>query len=95
MLEVGAESCVNCKTMNKILAPIVAKHPHYRIYNIILKSPAVNILDPRPQVSIADKLKVHAIPVQIFYDAAGKEVYRHTGILNEGQLNTIFKKLKF
>jgi len=95
MLEVGAESCVNCKTMNRILAPIVAKHPQYRIYDIILTSPAVNILNPRPKVSIADKLKVRAIPAQIFYDASGKEVYRHTGILDAGQLNTIFKKLKF
>jgi len=95
MLEVGAESCVNCKEMNRILAPIVARHPDYRIYDILLKPPAVNILDPRPQVSIADKLNVRAIPVQIFYDASGKEVYRHIGILNENQLNTIFKKLKF
>jgi len=95
MLEVGAESCVNCKKMNAILAPIMAKHPNYRIYDVLLKAPAVNILDPRPQKSIADILHVSAIPVQIFYNAQGKEVYRHVGILEADQLKTIFKKLKF
>jgi thioredoxin 1 len=95
MLEVGAESCVNCKTMNQILAPIVAKHPSYRIFDIILTAPAVNILSGRPAVSTEEKLNIHAIPAQIFYDASGKEVYRHTGILDAGQLMSIFKKLKF
>jgi len=95
MLEVGAESCVNCKEMNRILAPIVARHPNYRIFDIILKPPAVNILSSRPQVSIEEELRIHAIPAQIFYDASGKEVYRHTGILTAQQLETIFKKLKF
>jgi thioredoxin 1 len=95
MLEIGAESCVNCKKMNAILAPIMAKHPNYRIFDILLKPPAVNILSGRPAVSIEKKLNIHAIPVQIFYDGSGKEVYRHVGILSESQLMTIFKKLKF
>jgi len=95
MLEVGAESCVNCKRMNAILAPIMAQHPNYRIFDILLKAPAVNILDSRPQTSVADTLKIHAIPAQIFYDASGKEVYRHTGILTADQLKTVFNKLKF
>ncbi len=95
MLEVGAESCVNCKKMNAILAPIMARHPNYKIFDIILKAPAVNILSSRPQVSIEEKLKIHAIPTQIFYDASGKEVYRHTGILTADQLKTVFNKLKF
>ncbi len=95
MLEVGAESCVNCIEMNRILAPIIAKHPNYRIFDIILKPPAVNILSGRPPVSIEEKLRIHAIPAQIFYDASGKEVYRHTGILTAQQLETIFKKLHF
>jgi len=86
---------VNCKKMNAILAPIMAKYPNYRIYDILLKAPAVNILDSRPQVSIADQLHVGAIPAQIFYDAQGKEVYRHVGILTSDQLMDIFKKLKF
>ncbi len=95
MLEVGAESCVNCKEMNAILAPIIAKHPNYKIFDVLLKPPVVNILDPRPQVSIEDQLKVHAIPVQIFYDKSGKEIYRHTGILTADQLKTAFKKFGF
>ena len=95
MLEVGAESCVNCKKMNEILTPIVARHPHYQIFDIILKAPAVNILDPRPQVTLEQKLNIHAIPTQIFYNGSGKEVYRHIGILDAGQLASIFKKLKF
>jgi thioredoxin 1 len=95
MLEVGAESCVNCKKMNEILAPIMAKHPNYRIYDIILKPPAVNILSGRPAVSTEEKLKIHAIPVQIFYNGKGEEVYRHTGLLSTGELYSIFKKLNF
>lgn len=95
MLEVGAESCVNCKQMNAILAPIMVQHPNYQIFDIILTAPAVNILSSRPQVSIEETLKIHAIPAQIFYDASGKEVYRHTGILTPEQLKTVFHKLKF
>ncbi len=95
MLEVGAESCVNCKKMNQILAPIMEKHPNYRIFDIILRAPAVNILDSRPQQSDQEKLGVSAIPVQIFYDGKGKEVYRHIGILSSDQLYSIFKKMGF
>ena len=95
MLEIGAESCVNCQEMNRILAPIMARHPDYWIFDILLKPPVVNILDSRPSVSLEKKLNIHAIPVQIFYDASGKEVYRHTGILTKEQLNIAFKKFKF
>jgi len=95
MLEIGAESCVNCKEMNRILAPIMAKHPNYQIFDILLKAPVVNILNPRPQVKLEDKLNIHAIPVQIFYDGKGKEVYRHTGILTSDQLYTVFRKMGF
>jgi len=95
MLEIGAESCVNCIKMNGILAPIMAQHPHYQIFDIIMKAPVVNILDSRPKVSLEEKLNIRAIPTQIFYDGSGKEVYRHTGILTPEQLKTVFKKLKF
>jgi len=95
MLEVGAESCVNCKTMNSVLAPIMAKHPNYRIYDIILKPPAVNILSGRPAVSTEEKLNIHAIPAQIVYNGKGQEVYRHTGILSTKELYYIFKKFNF
>ncbi len=95
MLEVGAQSCVNCKKMNEILKPIMDKHPNYQIFDIILKSPAINILDSRPRQSDQEKLGVNAIPVQIFYDGSGKEVYRHIGILTSDQLYSIFKKMGF
>jgi len=35
------------------------------------------------------------IPTQIIYDKNGEEVFRHTGKLNEIELDDIFEKYKF
>ena len=40
-------------------------------------------------------MKIMMIPTQIIYDARGKEVYRHVGVLEDDTLNGLLKKYGF
>ncbi len=97
MLEVGTKDCAGCKAMHAILAPYVRKHPSYQIFYVDVNEKLGKraILDTRPRKTVGDKLVIGGYPVQVFYDKSGREVYRHSGVLTEAQLNSICKKLGF
>lgn len=41
----------------------------------------------------ARRFGIRAIPTQIFYNAAGKEVYRHVGFMSEKEIVEQLKKM--
>ena len=41
----------------------------------------------------ARRFGIQSIPTQIFYDAGGKEVYRHIGFMDKKQIVEILEKL--
>lgn len=74
MIDLGAKSCIPCKMM----APILEKlEKQYRGKAAIV---FIDVWENREQ---APRFKIRSIPTQIFFDAEGKEVYRHMGFMAE------------
>jgi thioredoxin-related protein len=101
MLELGTRGCSGCQRMNTILEPFMRKHPNYRIFDVLIdeqpkrKHSAADILSSHTTKSLEEKLKLNGYPYQIFYDAKGRETYRHAGVLTTQQLEMICHKLGF
>ncbi len=74
MIDLGAKKCIPCKMM----APILEKMD--RVYQGMADIAFIDVWKHGEQ---ARRFQVKAIPTQIFFDANGKEVYRHVGFLGE------------
>jgi thioredoxin 1 len=74
MLDLGAKKCVPCKMM----APIMVK-----LEKAYAEKAAIVFIDVWENREQAPRFKVRAIPTQIFFDAQGKEVFRHVGFFDE------------
>jgi len=83
--EVGSDTCKSCRKMGKKLYAIAQAHPEYLIKFI-------NVKEER---EAAIEMKIMMIPTQIIFDADGKEVYRHVGILEDDELNGLLSKYEF
>jgi thioredoxin 1 len=77
MIDLGATECIPCKMM----APILEKlEPAYRDRAVIA---FIDVWKHREQ---APRFGIRAIPTQVFFDADGKEVYRHQGFMSENAI---------
>lgn len=81
MIDLGAKKCIPCKLM----APILEK-----LEKAYAGRADIVFIDVWESPEQAKKYGIRAIPTQIFFDADGKEVYRHTGFMDE---KTIVAKL--
>ena len=84
MAEFGASGCVPCDMMQPILEKFKKKYPDQ--LNIVF----VNV---RENQMMAARFRIRAIPVQVFYDAKGKEVFRHQGFYGEKEVLKQIKKI--
>ena len=84
MAEFGASGCVPCDMMQPILEKLKKKYPNQ--LNVVF----VNV---REKQMLAARFGIRAIPVQVFYDAKGKEVFRHQGFYGEAEVLKQLKKL--
>jgi thioredoxin 1 len=84
MVEFGAAGCVPCDMMQPILDKLKKKFPD--TLNIVFLHVGEN------QV-LAGRYGIQSIPVQAFFDADGKEVFRHTGFYLEEAVMTQLKKM--
>jgi len=75
-LEVGSDSCHSCQIMGKLLYKVHKKYPQYEIHFINVKK----------ERQAAYALKIQMIPTQLVFDAQGREVYRHVGLLTTDDL---------
>ncbi len=74
MIDLGATECIPCKMMAPILKKLEAAY----------KGKAVIVfIDVWLHKEQASRFGIRAIPTQIFFDASGKEVYRHVGFMDE------------
>jgi len=84
MVDLGARACIPCKMM----APIMEKME--KVYRgkaaIIFIDVWVNRKEPA-------RFGINTIPTQIFYDATGKEVYRHVGFMSEEAIVAQLQKM--
>lgn len=73
MVDIGAHSCVPCKMMTPIIEALSKEYEGRA---------AIAFIDVWQHREQADRYGIRAIPTQIFYDAQGREQYRHVGFLD-------------
>jgi len=88
LLELGSKSCVPCQMMEPVLAKLKKE------YDGILK---VSFIDVwlKKNIAVGKKYRINSIPVQIFFDAEGKELWRHTGYFSEEEILNKWKELGY
>jgi thioredoxin 1 len=86
MVDFGSKvkSCIPCQ----IMAPILEK-----LKKEYAGRAAVIFLDIRENQEEVDGLGVQTIPLQIFFDKDGREVFRHVGVFREEAIIEQFKKM--
>jgi len=84
MLELGSTTCIPCKMMEEVLEAL--RHN----YKGELQ---VDFIDVTINVEAGKKYKIQLIPTQIFFDAFGKEIFRHEGFLPEKEIVAKFAEL--
>ena len=70
LLDLGADKCIPCKMMAPILEELKTTYKGKL---------TVDFIDVWKNPYEANKYKISIIPTQIFYDASGKELFRHEG----------------
>lgn len=77
LLDLGARTCIPCKEMAPVLEALSTE---YR------GKASVLFIDVHKDQAAAQKFRVQMIPTQIFFNAQGKEVRRHTGFMEKADL---------
>lgn len=87
LVDLGAKTCIPCRMMEPILAELDKDYKG---------KAAVVFIDVREDNASARRFGIRAIPTQIFFDKAGKEVSRHEGFMEKkaiaDQLNKLLAK---
>jgi len=84
LLEIGSSRCMSCIEMAKVLDALRASQ------GAKLK---VDFVDVFEQPEAGDRYKISLIPTQIFYDTAGREIFRHTGYFSHDDILAKFRDL--
>lgn len=74
LVDLGADKCIPCKMMAPILEEL--KKEYAGIFN-------VEFIDVWKNPDAGKKYGIRIIPTQIFYDASGKELFRHKGFFSK------------
>jgi thioredoxin 1 len=84
LVDLGADKCIPCKMMAPILEDLKKEYKG---------KIEVEFIDVWKNNEKGQEYGVRAIPTQIFYDATGKEVFRHEGYFpKEDIIKTFFEK---
>ena len=86
ILAFGMSHCYSCLAMSKLFAEVLDTHPEYQIYSID---------GQKERLVSRDIYKLREMPTQIFFNALGEEVFRHTGAYKKAVLHIILKKWGF
>ena len=84
LVELGAGKCQACKAM----APIIEQLRKEYAGKIEVES--VDVMENRER---ARQIDFSLIPSQVFFNAAGKELWRHEGFMPKDQIEAKFKEL--
>ncbi len=84
LLDLGATTCIPCKLMAPILGEL---REEYR------GRMEVTFIDVRKNPEAARQHRIQMIPTQIFYDASGTELSRHTGFISREDILATWEKL--
>ena len=79
LLDLGAKKCVPCRKMAPILEELTEE------YKGVFEVEFVDVWLPENKERAA-RHGVRAIPTQIFFDAEGKELWRHEGFISKDDI---------
>ena len=77
IVDYGSKMCIPCREMAVTLDEVKREYTDRVI---------VEIVDVYENYDLAEAAGVTMIPTQIFFDAAGKEVYRHVGVMTKDEI---------
>lgn len=86
VVDFGDKFCIPCKLMAPALAELKAEQAGKLDVQFISVGDKENL-------PLAEKYKIKLIPTQIFFDAAGKEVWRHEGYISKHGILLKWKEL--
>lgn len=84
LLDLGADKCVPCRMMAPILADLKNQYAGRM---------TVEFIDIWENPGAGEKYAVEMIPTQIFFNAEGRELFRHTGFLAKEDILAKWKEL--
>jgi thioredoxin 1 len=84
LMDLGSTTCIPCKKMDPILANLAAQYRGY------LEVEFINVSENR---EAATRHGIRLIPTQIFFDADGRELYRHEGFMAEDAILAKWQEL--
>ncbi|HWQ93085.1 MAG TPA: thioredoxin family protein, partial [Clostridia bacterium] len=84
LLDLGAGKCIPCKMMKPILDDLKQN------YSQVFVTEFIDVWENR---DAGEQYGIEAIPTQIFYDAEGKELFRHTGFYGKEDILGKWKEL--
>ncbi|MFH1476626.1 MAG: thioredoxin family protein [Verrucomicrobiota bacterium] len=84
LVDLGAHSCIPCKMMAPLLEELKKE------YAGVFKTEFIDVWkDPEP----GRKYGIRVIPTQIFFDAEGRELFRHEGFFGKEDILAKWKEL--
>jgi thioredoxin 1 len=81
MVDLGAGKCIPCKKMAPILEEM--QKDYAGVVNVVF-------LDVWKDPKAGKPYKIRLIPTQVFFDKAGKEVFRHEGFFSREEIEKVF-----
>lgn len=84
VVDVGWDKCKACKELAPILEELKKEYAGRAV---------VEFIDAWKDAKAAEPYQVRVIPTQIFFDADGKEVWRHEGFLPKAEFVKKFAEL--
>ena len=84
LVDLGAHSCIPCKMMAPILEDLRKTYAGRM---------EVVFIDVWQNADAGKKYGINVIPTQIFYDAAGRELFRHEGFFGKDDILAKWKEL--
>ncbi len=84
LLDLGATKCIPCKLMAPVLDGLKKEY---------VGKMNVEFIDVWQNEDAGKKYGVEMIPTQIFFDANGKELFRHTGFFDKEDILSKWKDL--
>jgi thioredoxin 1 len=82
IVDFGSTSCIPCKMMEPILEELKLN------YSNNFETIFVNVTK---DIETTREFGINVIPTQIFFDATGKELYRHIGFFSKEEILNTFK----
>ena len=84
VVDLGADKCIPCKKLAPILEELKKEYEGRVV---------VEFIDVWKDAKAGEPYNIRLIPTQVFFDAEGKEVWRHEGFLSKEAFIAKFKEL--